>query len=196
MADEVRQLSRELQDALVILAEELPAHQARYALVGGIAAGLRGKLRYTEDIDFIITVPQLRLPSLLETLVARGFTCDIMATIREWNQSQMVVMDYGSVRVDWLKPIVPAYLHVVNTATKESWNGRDLCVATAEGIILTKMIASRDQDIADINVLLAANRGQLDMSWIEQEWNTLFDANDPRWLKYRQSLAEYYDFDR
>ena len=66
-------------------------------------------------------------------------------------------------------------------------------MATAEGIILTKMIAARDQDIADIDAILAANQGQLNFAWVEQEWNTLFDNKDPRWVKYQQSIREYYE---
>src|SRR4051812_25025206 len=80
--------------ALGELAEVLPVHQARYALIGGIAAGVRGRRRYTDDIDLLLTVPQLRLPGLLEALVERGFTCDVIPTVREWTQQHMVVMSY------------------------------------------------------------------------------------------------------
>jgi hypothetical protein len=47
--------------------------------------------------------------------------------------------------------------------------------------------------VADIEALLAANQGRLDLAWVEQEWSTLFSPDDPRWQRFRQAVAEYYD---
>jgi hypothetical protein len=38
-----------------------------------------------------------------------------------------------------------------------------------------------------------ANRGRLDLDWVEREWLTLFPTDDPRWARYRAAVAEYYD---
>jgi hypothetical protein len=179
--------------ALGDLAELLPAHQARYALIGGIAAGLRGRFRHTDDIDILLTVPQVQLPGLIEALVGRGFQCDVVPAVRAWVQHHMVVMRYADVRIDWLKPVVPTYQHVLDTASEQTWHGRSLRVATAEGLIVLKLIAGRTQDFADIENLLAANRGRLDLDWIEKEWLTIFTTDDPRWLKFREAVAGYYD---
>jgi hypothetical protein len=95
--------------------------------------------------------------------------------------------------VDWLKPVVPIYQHVLDAATSEKWRDRELRVATAEGLIVLKLLAGRAQDLADIDSLLAANQGRLDLDWIEREWLTVFNTDDPRWQRFRQSVAEYYD---
>jgi hypothetical protein len=42
-------------------------------------------------------------------------------------------------------------------------------------------------------MLLASNRGQLDLAWIEREWCTLFDTDDPRWQRFREAVGEYYE---
>ena len=193
MPDEASPLSVSLITALEELTAALPMHQAEYALIGGIAVGIRGRKRYTEDIDLLVSVPQLRLPGLLEDLQRRGFTLDEMATIREWTQHHMVVIEYRGVRVDLLKPVLPAYRHVIDRATAEPWRGRELWLATAEALILLKLTASRNQDIADIEMLLAANRGRLDLDWVEAEWRTMFPTDDPRWQRFTQLRAEYYD---
>jgi len=146
MSTEPHDLAHDLLAGLQCLAEVLPAHQAAYALIGGIATGLRSRLRYTEDIDFLVRVPQIRLPGLLEDLSHQGFRLDVTATAREWVAHHIVAFDYAGVRVDWLDPVLPAYLHVLTTATVEPWRQTQLRVATAEGIILTKLIAARDQD--------------------------------------------------
>jgi hypothetical protein len=192
MATEEAGLSELLLRAIDELAVVLPAHHAKYALIGGIAAGLRGRQRATDDIDILLSVPQLQLPGLLENLVERGFTCDVMPTVREWIQHHMVVMNYHGVRMDWLKPVVPIYQHVLDAATSEKWRDGELRVATAEGLIILKLLAGRTQDLADIDNLLAANRGHLDLNWIEREWLTVSDVADPRWTRFRDAVAEYY----
>jgi len=193
MASDETPLPELLLHAVDALADVLPAHKARYALIGGIAAGMRGRLRYTDDVDLLLTVPQLQLPGLLEALIERGFSCDVVPTVREWAEHHMVVLRYSDVRVDWLKPVVPVYHHVIDTATAEPWRGRQLHVASAEGLILLKLLASRPQDQLDIDTLLAANKGRLDLDWVEREWLTVFPTDDPRWQHFRQSVAEYYD---
>jgi predicted nucleotidyltransferase len=193
MANDTGTLPGALIDALSILAEELDRVRIPYAVIGGIAAGVRGRTRFTDDIDLVLTVPQLQLPGLLESLIARGFTLDLMPTIREWTQHHMVVMRYGDVRVDWLKPVVGVYQHVLDTAASESFHGREMRVATAEGLIVLKLIAFRTQDLADIESLLVANRGRLDLNWIEQEWCTLSDTSDPKWLRFQEAVKEYYE---
>ncbi|MEI7683903.1 MAG: nucleotidyl transferase AbiEii/AbiGii toxin family protein, partial [Planctomycetota bacterium] len=85
----------------------LAAFEIQYALIGGLATSLRSQPRFTKDIDFLLKIPSLVLPGLLEDLLSRGFTFDLMTVVREWNQRQMVVMSYQGVRVDWLKPILP-----------------------------------------------------------------------------------------
>jgi predicted nucleotidyltransferase len=193
MADDSERLPEPLLEAVRVLAEELAKSQAHYALIGGIAASVRGRTRFTDDVDLLIAVPQIQLPSLLESLIGRGFSIDLLPTIREWTQHHMIVMRYGEVRVDWLKPVVPLYQHVLDNAVTESWNGRDLRIASAEGLILLKLIASRTQDLADIESLLVANRGRLDLDWIEKEWCTLFELADPRWQRFQEAVKEYYE---
>jgi hypothetical protein len=192
MADDEAGLSELLLRAIDELADVLPAHKAQYALIGGIAAGLRGRLRFTDDIDVLLTVPQLQLPRLLEAMAARGFSVDVHTTARQWLQDHMVVMSYRGIRLDWLKPVVPSYQHVLDTAKPEAWRGRELRVASAEGLILLKLFAGRPQDWADIDTLLAANQRRLDLDWIEREWLTVFGTDDPRWRQFQQAVAEYY----
>jgi hypothetical protein len=182
-----------LIEALAGLAAAFEGHGVHYALIGGLAAGFRSRPRGTRDVDILLTVPQLQLPSLLADLAGRGFSLDERSVIEGFVRHHMAAFDYHGVRIDWLKPVLPAYQHILDRAGTVTGFGHPVRVATAEGLILLKLVAARDQDVADINALLGANREQLDLAWVEQEWLTLFPADDPRWQRFRQAVAEYYD---
>src|SRR5262249_27244729 len=83
------------------LGEVFDRFQVRYALIGALAAGYRSRARSTRDADFLLNIPQLTLPTLLDELQARGFEFDMTTAIREWTQRHMVVLSYHGVRVDW-----------------------------------------------------------------------------------------------
>jgi len=182
-------VSRDLLDGALELADALSKASVRYALIGGLAAGYRTQARFTKDLDFLLQVPQLQLPGVLEELRRRGFDCDLSTTIREWTQHHMTTLSFRGVRVDWLKPVVPAYQHVLDRATEEIWQGRPIRVASAEGLILLKLSAWRTQDQLDIENLVAAHKDTLDLDWIRAEWATLAHPADRRLARLVELVA-------
>ena len=56
---------------------------------------------------------------------------------------------------------------------------------TAEGLILTKMVAFRPQDQIDIETLLTANRDEIDLELIRDEWSPFAatEAERTAWLE-------------
>src|SRR5687768_1324126 len=109
--DESAVVARELLDGALALSDALSRFQLPYALIGGLAAGYRTHPRFTRDVDFLLAVPQLTLPRLLEDLADLGFAFDERTAIREWTQEHMTVLSYHGIRIDWLKPMIPAYQH-------------------------------------------------------------------------------------
>jgi hypothetical protein len=87
MAIDLPDLPQNLLTGLLELVQALDRLQLRYALIGGVATGYRSRPRFTQDLDFLLEVPQLVLPGLLEDLGARGFAFDTEKTIREWTRT-------------------------------------------------------------------------------------------------------------
>ena len=58
-------------------------------------------------------------------------------------------------------------------------------MVTVEGLILTKMVAFRPQDQADIETLLVAKRGEIDFEEIRRQWASVAKGEEPRttWLE-------------
>jgi len=171
-------LSRALDDVVTVLAES----DIDYALIGGLATGYRSRPRYTRDIDLILDIPQIALPAVLEALHDRGFEFEARDVIEAFTRHHMAVLWRDGVRLDWLKPMLPVYRHVLDQARLEPGPTVAIRVATAEGLILLKLLAFRLQDQTDIESLVAANRDTLDVEWIKREWQTIFDLDDPRML--------------
>lgn len=168
------------------ITEAFDARSIRYALIGGLAFILRGRPRYTKDVDFLLEVPQIQLPGLLDDLIARGFVFDPAVTIKEFVRDHITAFAFRSARVDWLKPVLPLYSRILAEASPVDWTeGHPVRVASAEGVVLTKMVAFRPQDQVDIETLLTANRDSIDVGLIREEWSLFADSEPERtaWLE-------------
>ena len=178
-------LTDELDQAIGLLAEAFATRSIRHALIGGLATSLRGRQRTTQDIDFLLDIPQVHLPGLLEDLIGKGFTLDLTVVIREYVRQHITSFSFGAVRIDWLKPVLPLYSRTLADAAPMEWTeGHSVRVATAEGLILTKMVAFRPQDQIDIETLLTANRDDIDIDMIREEWSPFAATEEERtsWL--------------
>jgi hypothetical protein len=186
MASEELAPSQELGRAVESLSDAFAARSTQHALIGGLATVLRGRLRTTLDVAFLVDVPQVALPGLLDDLIARGFTLDPSAVIAEYTRHHITSFMFGAVRVDWRKPILPLYARAIADASPMEWSkGHPVRVATAEGLILTKLVSFRPQDQLDIDTLLTANRDAIDVDVIREEWSP-FAASEPErtaWLE-------------
>jgi hypothetical protein len=185
-------LPQNLKTGLKQMVEALNACNIRYALIGGIAVGYRSRPRFTKDVDFLLEIPQLKLPALLEDLKSRGFGFETEKTIREWTKDHLTVMDFHGVRIDWLKPVISLYKHAIDTSKTESWLGFSCAIASPEFLILMKLIAFRSQDQVDIENLLAANQDKLDLDFIRSEWATIAPESDPRMQRFLEMVKKFY----
>ncbi len=172
--------------AVESLAEAFDGRSIRYALIGGLAVILRGRPRFTRDVDFLLEVPQIVLPGLLDDLVERGFAIAPTVVIKQYVREHVASFPFGRVRIDWLKPVLPLYSRTLADASPLEWTeGHTVRVATAEGLILTKMVAFRPQDQIDIETLLTANRDDIDVDLIREEWSPFAatEAERTSWLE-------------
>jgi len=181
-----RLLSEELDRAVESLADAFAARSVRHALIGGLAASMRGRPRLTQDIDLLVDVPQIALPGLLDDLVERGFSLEPAVVINQYVREHITAFSFGPVRIDWLKPVLPFYARALTDASPLVWSeGHSIRVASPEGLILTKMVAFRPRDQEDIETLLTANRDTIDVGLIRREWAP-FAATEPErtaWLE-------------
>jgi Nucleotidyl transferase of unknown function (DUF2204) len=169
-----------LQQAFEALVSILNQRGVRYAIIGGLATLQHTRVRTTGDVDALVAMPQAGMPGLFESLRDRGFTVDLPRNIRELRDEGLTTLEFKSVLVDLMRPLIPAYAHVLARAVKMRVLGSEVSIASAEGLIVTKLIAYRPQDQSDIRDLLAAYSGKVDVAFIRSELESFSDAGDSR----------------
>lgn len=177
---------RKAFEALVTTFEE---RGVQYALIGGLALLQHGRVRATEHVDVLVSIPQIALPGLQEALSKRGFQVDLAMNSRELIQDGMTAVRLDGVRVDLLRPVIPAAAHALKTAQAREILNRRVPVVTAEALIVLKFMAFRAQDLADIRDILAAYDRRLDVDLIRRELATFTQADDDRRRAFEALVA-------
>jgi hypothetical protein len=183
------EFSTEYEGALAALARAFTGVDD-YAVIGGLAVAFRGIPRTTRDIDVLLAVPRIRLPSLLERIQEAGFTVDIPQVLTELRDEHLSRIRYGSTRVDIVAAVLGLFADIVQCASWEDLHGKRLRVASAEGLIILKLIAFRPQDEADLMGVLATNRGRLDLGRIRTWYAQVGETTDARWKALERMLSE------
>ena len=173
-----------LQKALKSLVATLNARSVRYAVIGGIATIQHTRVRTTSDVDVLLTLPQTAMPAMFDALRANGFTVDSPRNMIELRDGGLTTIRFGDVLIDLMRPILPVYSHVLDRAISTDILGQNVRISSAEGLVVMKLIAFRPEDQSDIQELLAAYRGQLDLNFVRTEFATVAEATDHRWQKF------------
>jgi hypothetical protein len=179
-----------LRQAFEALVETFHAHRVHYVIIGGVAVIQHTRIRTTVDIDALVSLPQTGMPGFFEALQARGFTVDVMRSIRELRDEGMTAIRFQDVVVDLMRPLLPAYAHVLDRSIEATVFGHSVKISSAEGLILMKVIAMRPQDELDVRDLLATYAGSLDIDFIRKELDAISEPDDPRRAKLESWVAE------
>ena len=146
----------------------LPSPQPPYCLIEGLAQGVWGTIRATQDIDFLMALNDENRGSTIAALASCGFELD-----SRWAESNPMLQGivtrfrHGPYPVDMWEPR--------DAHEQESLGRRRLIpldmfsvwVASAEDMILLKLKASRDQDFVDVVQIISQQEKalQLDYLW-------------------------------
>jgi predicted nucleotidyltransferase len=141
---------------------------ASYALIGGFAVAHHGLPRPTRDIDFLVSIPRVQLPTVLEQFRGRGFTFELEKVLGELGKDHLSSIRYGGVRVDLLDAAIPVFRSAVKNAVEGTIHGRKVRIASAEDLMVLKVIASREDDLRDVRGILATQRGRLNLEAIRE----------------------------
>jgi hypothetical protein len=150
-----------------------------YMVIGGQAVLLHGEPRLTKDIDVTLGVGLDRLQEIRSLVNTIGLSP--LVDPEDFTLRTMVLPcsdpDSG-IRVDFVFSFSPYERHAIASALRVRIRNADVRFATAEDLVIHKVIAGRPRDLEDVRIILLKNLG-IDIDYVR------------RWLSdFTSALAE------
>jgi hypothetical protein len=146
----------DIADELRTLVVVLDEHEVDYALCGGMAMAVYGRMRMTIDIDLVILSSALdEVFTITESLGynIRGKDMSFAGGAVEIRRVSKIDPKDGELLSLDLLLVTPAILNAWETRRRADWEGGKLSVVSAEGLIALKQLRGSDQDLVDITAL-------------------------------------------
>ncbi|MFZ5876446.1 MAG: hypothetical protein ACOYXU_08565 [Nitrospirota bacterium] len=175
-------LTRPLQRAVACF------RQARvpYALIGAWALAVWGRVRATQDLDFLVLVDDAQLHALDLRLEASGMTRD--AAWARHNPllrgSQIRLFD-GPVVIDVLRPRDAQDVSAMRRKRRKRFEGAFYWFVAPEDLILQKLKVGRPRDFEDAMSVIHRCRTTLNRAYLSR-WSARIGINEE--LAYLTSL--------
>lgn len=161
-----------LEDNIAALLERIAScfrhERVPYVLIGAWALAVWGRLRATNDLDFLVLVDKQDVERLSRQLTQAGMEMD--ETWQEWNP---MLRDFHlrfqsqGMTVDILRPRDLHDRQIVQRRRKKRMDGRYYWVVSAEDFILQKLKVGRPRDFEDAVSVVERRRRELDLTYLE-----------------------------
>jgi predicted nucleotidyltransferase len=144
-----------LQDLVAWLeAEGVPG-----VIIGGLAVALLGRPRVTRDVDLVVLLPEDRWKGFLSSGLPFGFVPRGKDTLAFAHQARVLLVRHRptAIDVDISLGALPFEQELLARAVAVDLGGIRVPLPTPEDLIITKAVAHRPQDLADIESILDAH---------------------------------------
>jgi predicted nucleotidyltransferase len=143
----------------------------RIAIIGGVARGVWAAPRATMDVDVLVDTDDATLLEAHAHAAGLVAVQEEVAALRTSGMTRLRLPEHlkGAVRLDVIAADHPYYQRVVDRSRPVEVFGRRVRVAAPEDVLLLKLLADRTQDRADIEAIVAAQTGALDLALLEHE---------------------------
>ena len=171
-------LSSAFISALEAFAGWLKSEKIPHATIGGVAVSLIAQPRATQDIDAVIWLEENRWEALLRSAAAHDFAPRIEDILDFARKTRVLLLKHQSsgVSIDLSIGALEFEREMIERSALLAVGALELKVATPEDLIITKAVAQRPKDIADIESILNVH-DNLDLSriryWIREFANAL-----------------------
>lgn len=162
-------------DLLERLAHALADARLPYMIIGGQAVLLYGEPRLTRDIDVTLGVDVDRQAQLVAVAKSVGLTP--LVTPESFTTQTMVLPCHdpsSGIRVDFIFSFTPYERQAIDRAVPVSIRSAQVRFASAEDLIVHKMLAGRPRDHEDVTGILL-KQPRLDLAYV-RHWLAQFAA--------------------
>ncbi len=156
-----------------------------YTIIGAIASGIYGLPRTTYDIDIILKIEKIKIPSFLEGLKDNGFRFEREDILKDLKDGYLSEVHYQNIRIDILLPVLPYFKKVIKRGVIFNLSGNDLKFAQAEDVVILKLLSNREKDREDIQAINQIHTG-LDIGYIKDSLLRLVGEKDKSYEAFKQ----------
>lgn len=156
------------------------------ALGGAIALAAWGVPRATVDVDLNVFVQDDGLDALFAVLDRTlGVVIDRAAAQSGHEAKGMIVLQSGEgIRVDVFTPSIEFSWEAARTTSRQVVLGTEVSVLSAEALAVFKLLFFRSKDVADLERLVAMQRGRMDSGYVRRWISDMMGEGDPRVAKW------------
>ncbi len=142
--------------ALQAVSNWLSGSGIRFAVIGGVAASLRGRPRVTKDVDVVAIADADEWDSLLRTAAKQHLVprIDDALDFARTTRVLLLVHEPSQIEVDVSFGMLPFESELIQRAEVREIHGVRFPLATAEDIIVMKALALRPRDVSDIEGII------------------------------------------
>ena len=142
-------------------------------IIGGVAASLLGKPRFTADVDVVILLSVAELPILVDVAKEQGLIPRIADAEIFARKNRVLLLRHqaSGINIDISLGILPFEIEMVERSQSLQIGNLNLRLPTPEDLIILKAIAHRPQDLIDIQAIVASNPNfnkERVQYWVEQ----------------------------
>jgi len=125
-------------------------------IIGGVAASLLGKPRFTADVDVVALIEDKKLPSLLKAAKRLGFETRIKDAVGFAQKNRVLLLKHTKtgINVDLSLGLLPFEIEAIGRSKRFKIANITFNLPTPEDLIIFKAVAHRPKDIEDIREIV------------------------------------------
>lgn len=141
-----------LLEPLSILKRLLDGSGCQWMIIGGVAASLLGKPRFTSDVDVVALIEDKELPNLLKVAKRLGFKARVKDAVEFAQQNRVLLLKHikTDINVDLSLGLLPFEKEAIKRSKRFKIANITFNLPTPEDLIIFKAVAHRPRDIEDI----------------------------------------------
>ncbi|MFA4842296.1 MAG: hypothetical protein WC658_00470 [Candidatus Omnitrophota bacterium] len=130
-----------------------------WVIIGGVAAGLLGKPRFTADVDLVAVIEDKGIGKLLKACRQYGLNPRISQAYEFAKKNRVLLLKHreSGIHVDISLGILPFEKEAIKNSKKYKINDVTIYLPRPEDLIIFKSVANRPQDIIDIGEIIKRN---------------------------------------
>jgi len=162
------------QQAAIEIHQVLTSLDVEYVIIGGTAVQYWGEMRSTQDVDLTVATP-LDDPEAFVALILKHFVGRSENALAFALKHRVILVRASNGYSLDISMGLPGYEEqiIARGVDYEIAPGNWVRVCSAEDLIIHKAVASRPQDIRDIEGVIYRQKNHLDATYIRQ-WLTIF----------------------